>query len=233
LGTYIFVVALAYLLGSISFAVMVSFAMGLKDPRTYGSGNPGATNVLRSGNKIAALLTLLGDGLKGWLAVYLAYRYAAEYNYGVITIAFAALAVFLGHLFPIYHRFKGGKGVATAAGILFAIDWRLGALTLGAWVLTVLISRMSSAGAIVAAVLAPVFYLMLYEPNSTAFVVGLISAFLVWRHSANIERLIAGKEPKMGANAAASAGAKVSASTAANPAVKAKHNSTKANKKSR
>jgi acyl phosphate:glycerol-3-phosphate acyltransferase len=229
LGTYIFVVTLAYLLGSISFAVLVSFAMGLKDPRTYGSGNPGATNVLRSGNKIAAILTLLGDGLKGWLAVYLAYRYASEYNYGVITIAFVALAVFLGHLFPIYHQFKGGKGVATAAGVLFAIDWRLGALTLAAWILTVLVSKMSSAGAIVAAVLAPVFYLMLYQPNSTAFVVGLISAFLVWRHSANIERMIGGKEPKMGAKSAGNASAKA----AVNPVGTTKHHSTKANKKSK
>jgi acyl phosphate:glycerol-3-phosphate acyltransferase len=227
LGTYIFVVTLAYLLGSISFAVLVSYVMGLKDPRTYGSGNPGATNVLRSGNKIAAILTLLGDGLKGWLAVYLAYRYSIEYNYGVITIAFAALAVFLGHLFPLYHRFKGGKGVATAAGILFAIDWRLGSLTLGAWILTVVISKMSSAGAIVAAVLAPVFYLMLYQPNSTAFVVGLISAFLVWRHSANIERMIGGKEPKMGSKSVANATASVPGKSHG----KAQHSSTKANKK--
>jgi acyl phosphate:glycerol-3-phosphate acyltransferase len=228
LGTYIFVVTLAYLLGSISFAVLVSFAMGLKDPRTYGSGNPGATNVLRSGNKIAAVLTLLGDGLKGWLAVYLAQRYASEYNYGVITIAFAALAVFLGHLFPIYHRFKGGKGVATAAGILFAIDWRLGALTLGAWIAAVFIFRMSSAGAIVAALLAPVFYLMLYEPNSTAFVVGLISAFLVWRHSANIERMIAGREPKIGAKSDASK----SQSTAKKESPAKKDKPTKVSKKS-
>ncbi len=198
MGTYIFVIAMAYLLGSISFAVVVSFAMGLKDPRTYGSGNPGATNVLRSGNKLAAVLTLAGDALKGWLAVYLAQRYATEYNYGAYTIAFAALAAFLGHLFPIYHRFKGGKGVATAAGILFAIDWRLGALTLGAWIATVLVFRMSSAGAIVAAVLSPIIYAALYDANATAIVLGFVSMLLIWRHSANIERIIAGKEPKMG-----------------------------------
>ena len=116
-GTSIFVVASAYLLGSVSFAVLISTAMGLKDPRTYGSKNPGATNVLRSGNKLAAVLTLIGDSLKGWLAVYLAKTFAEQYNFGDATISLVALAVFLGHLFPIYHRFEGGKGVATAAGI--------------------------------------------------------------------------------------------------------------------
>ncbi len=200
-GTSIFAVILAYLLGSISFAVLVSASMGLKDPRSYGSGNPGATNVLRSGNKLAAALTLLGDALKGWLAVYLVQRFAADYYFGSGTVAAVAVAVFVGHLYPVFHQFAGGKGVATAAGVLLAIDWRIGVGTIAAWVFVAYFFRYSSLAALVAALVA-VFVSLVLLGDDKALVVAVIviAALLVYRHRDNIGRLISGKESKLGSS---------------------------------
>jgi acyl phosphate:glycerol-3-phosphate acyltransferase len=198
-GTSIFAVILAYLLGSISFAVLVSRGMGLKDPRTYGSGNPGATNVLRSGNKLAAILTLLGDALKGWLAVYLVQRFAQEYYFGPGTIAAVAVAVFAGHLYPVFHQFVGGKGVATAAGVLLALDWRIGLGTIAAWIFIAYFFRYSSLAAIVSALVAVfVSLVLLGDEKPLVVAVIVIAALLVYRHKDNIGRLIAGKESKLG-----------------------------------
>ena len=182
----------AYLIGSISFAIVVSRAMRLPDPRGYGSKNPGATNVLRSGSKTAAILTLIGDGAKGWLAVWLALRFAPE------AAPYAALAVFLGHLFPLYHRFQGGKGVATAAGVLFGIDWRIGLGTLVTWVVIAFFLRYSSLAALVAAAFAPFAVALVLGVNTFFVMVCVISALLVWRHKENISRLIAGTESRIG-----------------------------------
>ena len=151
----LFFILIAYLIGSLSFAVIVTKAFGLPDPRTYGSGNPGATNVLRTGNKRAAVLTLIGDGAKGWLAVFLAQAFAWRFGVDDIGIAAAALAVFVGHLWPVFFRFQGGKGVATAAGILFAIDWRIGLGTLATWLIIAFFFRYSSLAALIASVFAP------------------------------------------------------------------------------
>jgi acyl phosphate:glycerol-3-phosphate acyltransferase len=183
----------AYLLGSVSFAVVVSKVMRLPDPRTYGSKNPGATNVLRTGSKAAAVLTLLGDAAKGWLAVWLAQLYAPE------AAPYAALAVFLGHLFPVFHAFKGGKGVATAAGVLVGIDWRLGLGTLATWIIIAAFLRYSSLAALIAAVFAPFFTALLLGFGAYAAAVLVMSALLVWRHKENIKRLIAGTESRLGA----------------------------------
>ncbi|MDQ5947497.1 MAG: acyl phosphate:glycerol-3-phosphate acyltransferase, partial [Pseudomonadota bacterium] len=161
----------AYLLGSVPFAVICSRLFGLADPRSYGSGNPGATNVLRSGNKAAAVLTLLGDGAKGWLAVFLAQHYMLSN----VAIGLIALAVFFGHLFPIFLKFKGGKGVATAAGVLLALDWLLGVGVLGLWLLTVLFSRYSSLGALIAAAGAPMLAAMMWGGSFLMLTVGVIS----------------------------------------------------------
>jgi len=184
----------AYLLGSIPFAVVVSRAMGLEDPREYGSGNPGATNVLRSGNKLAALLTLLGDGAKGWLAVWLARHFEA----GDAVVAVVALAVFLGHLFPAWLRFKGGKGVATAAGVLLALDWRLGVAIVALWLVVVVATRFSSLGALVAALLAPAgaWHFLGFGPAFLATIA--MSALLIWRHEGNIRKLLRGEERRIG-----------------------------------
>jgi len=182
----------AYLIGSISFAIVVSKAMRLPDPRGYGSKNPGATNVLRSGSKAAAILTLIGDGAKGWLAVWLAFHYAPE------AAPYAALAVFLGHLFPLYHRFQGGKGVATAAGVLFGIDWRIGLGTVVTWLVIAFFLRYSSLAALVAAAFAPFAVALVLGVNAFFAMVCVISALLVWRHKENISRLIAGTESRIG-----------------------------------
>ncbi|WP_020202161.1 MULTISPECIES: glycerol-3-phosphate 1-O-acyltransferase PlsY [Cupriavidus] len=189
---------LAYLIGSLSFAVVVSKAMGLPDPHTYGSGNPGATNVLRSGNKKAAVLTLIGDGLKGWLAVWLARHFGPAYGIGDSGVALAAVAVFLGHLFPVFFGFAGGKGVATAAGILFAIDPLLGLGTLATWLIMAFFFRYSSLAALVAAVFAPFFYVLMSGVDVIAGAVFVISVMLVVRHRANIGNLLAGKESRIG-----------------------------------
>ena len=194
-------VVLSYLLGSVSFAVLVSRLMGLADPRSYGSGNPGATNVLRSGNKAAAILTLVGDGAKGWLAVFLVKALSARYGFGDGTIALSALAVFAGHLFPVFHRFTGGKGVATAAGVLLALDPWLGLATLLTWLLIAFFFRYSSLAALVSAVFAPLWQLFLHGPGMIALAVILMSALLVWRHRGNIANLMAGKESRIGAKA--------------------------------
>jgi len=186
----------AYLLGSVSFAIVVSKLMRLPDPRSYGSKNPGATNVLRTGSKAAAILTLIGDGAKGWLAVWLALLYVPE------AAPYAALAVFLGHLFPVYYRFQGGKGVATAAGVLFGIDWRIGLGTLATWIIIAFFLRYSSLAALVAAAFAPFATALLLGLNAYFAVVLVMSALLVWRHKQNIARLIAGTESRIGAKKA-------------------------------
>ncbi len=198
-------VVLSYLLGSISFAVLVSRLMGLADPRSYGSGNPGATNVLRSGSKTAAILTLLGDGAKGWLAVFLVRFFAARHGFGEGTVALAALAVFAGHLFPLFHRFAGGKGVATAAGVLLALDPWLGLATLLTWLLIAFFFRYSSLAALVSAVFAPLWQLFVHGPGPIAFAVIVMSGLLVWRHRGNIAKLMAGKESRIGSKEGSSA----------------------------
>ncbi|HTI17773.1 MAG TPA: glycerol-3-phosphate 1-O-acyltransferase PlsY [Trinickia sp.] len=188
----------AYLIGSVSFAVIVSAAMGLADPRSYGSKNPGATNVLRSGNKAAAILTLVGDAFKGWLAVWLAAHVGRRYGFDDGAVAVAALAVFLGHLYPIFFKFKGGKGVATAAGVLLALNPVLGVATLLTWLIIAFFFRYSSLAALAAAVFAPLFDLFLFGPNVMAWAVFGMSALLVWRHRTNIAKLIAGEESRIG-----------------------------------
>ncbi|CAJ0698149.1 glycerol-3-phosphate 1-O-acyltransferase PlsY [Ralstonia wenshanensis] len=196
-ATVLFVVA-AYLIGSISFAVVVSRAMGLADPRTYGSGNPGATNVLRSGNKKAAILTLLGDAAKGWLAVWLALFLAPRFGVDETGIALVVIAVFLGHLYPVFHRFAGGKGVATAAGILLALNVWLGLATLATWLIIAVFFRYSSLAALVSAVFAPFFYVLMNGFDWIAGAVTLMAVLLIARHRANIAKLLAGKESRIG-----------------------------------
>jgi acyl phosphate:glycerol-3-phosphate acyltransferase len=191
-------ILIGYLIGSLSFAVIVSKAFGLPDPHTYGSGNPGATNVLRTGNKLAAVLTLLGDGLKGWFAVFLAQRLAWRFGVDDAGIAGVALAVFVGHLFPVFFRFKGGKGVATAAGVLFAIDWRIGLGTLVTWLVIAFFFRYSSLAALVAAAFAPFATALVLGFNVYAAAVLAIAALLVWRHAENIGKLLAGTESRIG-----------------------------------
>ena len=190
----------AYLIGSVSFAVVVSRVYGLADPRTYGSKNPGATNVLRSGNKTAAALTLAGDAFKGWLAVFLAQYFGPRYGVGDGGVALVAIAVFLGHLFPVFFRFIGGKGVATAVGILFAVDIWLGLATLATWVMVAAFFRYSSLAAMVAAVLAPFYHAMFWQISEVTLAVAMMSLLLVWRHRENIGKLIAGKESRLGAS---------------------------------
>jgi len=185
----------AYLLGSVPFAVVSSKLFGLADPRSYGSGNPGATNVLRSGNKKAALLTLLGDGAKGWLAVFLAKHYMLP----DVAIGLVAVAVFFGHLFPVFLKFKGGKGVATAAGVLLALDWVLGLATLAVWILSATFSRYSSLGALMAAVASPLLAAMMWGATFQMLAVGVMSLALIGKHWGNLQRLLAGTEPKIGA----------------------------------
>jgi glycerol-3-phosphate acyltransferase PlsY len=195
------VVVAAYLVGSLSFAVIVSRAMGLSDPRTYGSGNPGATNVLRSGNKAAAVLTLALDALKGWLPVALVARFGPAHGLGDGTLALVALAAFLGHLYPVFFRFRGGKGVATAAGALFGIDLLLGAATLATWLIIAAFFRYSSLASIVAAVFAPFWWLLTEGTGPIAFALIAMALLLVWRHEANVKRLLAGTESKLGKKA--------------------------------
>ena len=190
----------AYLIGSVSFAVVVSRVYGLADPRTYGSKNPGATNVLRSGNKAAAGLTLAGDAFKGWLAVFLAQYFGARFGIGDSGIALVALAVFLGHLFPVFFKFVGGKGVATALGILFAVDVWLGLATLATWLIVAAVFRYSSLAAIVAALLAVFYHAMFWQISEVTLALALMALLLVWRHSENIAKLISGKETRLWAS---------------------------------
>ena len=198
------VVVLAYLIGSISFAVIVSASMGLADPRSYGSKNPGATNVLRSGNKLAAILTLLGDAFKGWLAVFLVAHYTDRFNLGEDAVAWAAIAVFIGHLYPVFFRFKGGKGVATAAGVLLAINPVLGLATGGTWLIIAVFLRYSSLAALISAIFAPLFYFFMFGTSNGAELsaIFLMSALLIYRHSKNIGNLLQGKEARLGAKKA-------------------------------
>lgn len=192
---------IAYLIGSLSFAVLVSRALGLADPRSYGSGNPGATNVLRSGNKVAAILTLAGDALKGWLAVYLAQTFARQYGAGETGVALAAIGAFLGHLYPVFFRFQGGKGVATALGVLLALDFKLGLATLATWLIIAVFFRYSSLAAIVSALFATFFFAAYWPLGVITVAVAAMSALLIWRHRANIRKLLAGTESRLGAKA--------------------------------
>ena len=191
---YLLVAVIAYLLGSVSFAVIVSRSFGLPDPRTYGSNNPGATNVLRSGNKLAAALTLLGDALKGWLAVAMAARAAPILGLGEGHIAIAALCVFLGHLFPAFYRFKGGKGVATALGVLLALDWRVGCAAAAIWLILFALTRTSSIAALVATATTPIVAFYFRGTDLTTGIVLLLALLVIWRHKKNIARLISGRE---------------------------------------
>jgi glycerol-3-phosphate acyltransferase PlsY len=188
----------AYLIGSISFAVVVSRAYGLPDPHDYGSGNPGATNVLRTGNRAAALLTLLGDGIKGFVAVFLAQKLAAVLGAPAWTVPGAALAVFLGHLYPVFHGFRGGKGVATGAGIVFALHWPLGLVLTIVWLTMAYGFKISSVAALTAAALMPLGMFYVTGPTLTAWAMVPIALLLVWRHRANIRQLLAGRERPIG-----------------------------------
>ncbi|MEX1166470.1 MAG: glycerol-3-phosphate 1-O-acyltransferase PlsY [Hydrogenophaga sp.] len=194
----------AYLIGSLSFAVLVSRLMGLSDPRTYGSNNPGATNVLRSGNKAAAVLTLLLDALKGWLPVVVVKWWGEAWGLGDGTVAMVGLAAFLGHLHPVFFGFKGGKGVATAAGVILAFNPWLGLASLATWLIIAVFFRYSSLASIVTAIFAPFFFLLgggsVWEsPTAMVISLALMGLLLVWRHADNINRLIAGKESQLGA----------------------------------
>jgi glycerol-3-phosphate acyltransferase PlsY len=191
-------VLLAYLVGSLSFAVIVSRVMGLADPRSYGSGNPGATNVLRSGNRWAAILTLAFDVLKGYVPVLLALVFAPRFGFGEGTVALVGLAAFLGHLWPVFFGFRGGKGVATAAGVLLALNPWLGAATLITWLIIAAFFRYSSLASIAAALFAPLYQVLFWGAGPTALAIGAMSLLLLWRHAGNFERLIAGKESKIG-----------------------------------
>jgi glycerol-3-phosphate acyltransferase PlsY len=193
----------AYLIGSLSFAVIVSSAMGLNDPRSYGSKNPGATNVLRSGNKLAAVLTLLLDAFKGWLPVAVVQTWGAEYGLDAGTVALVGLAAFLGHLYPVFFRFVGGKGVATAMGVVLAVNPVLGLATGVTWLLIAYFFRYSSLAALVSAVFVPVYYLMAdgvfwRSDNRIALALVVVSGLLIWRHAENLSRLVKGTESKIG-----------------------------------
>ena len=191
-------ILLAYLLGSISFGVLASWFFRLPDPRTYGSKNPGATNVLRSGKKAAAVFTLLGDAGKGWLAVELAQHFAPVLQLGSEAIAVVALAVFLGHLFPVFLRFQGGKGVATALGVLLAFNPWMGLLAAAIWITVAVVWRFSSLAALAAAGFAPVYAVFFLGVDARTFAVFVMSSLLIWRHKSNIAGLISGNEPRIG-----------------------------------
>ncbi len=194
---------LAYLLGSLSFAVIVSHVMGLNDPRTYGSKNPGATNVLRSGSKAAAVVTLLLDALKGWLPVVLVRWYGRRWGLDDGTVALVGLAAFLGHLYPVFFRFQGGKGVATALGVLFGVDAVLGLAAGAIWLLMAVVFRYSSLSSLTAAVAAPLVYVLAsgtawYAETPVLLALVAMAALLVYRHRENIQRLLAGTESRLG-----------------------------------
>ena len=195
-------IPIAYLIGSISFAVVVSKCMRLPDPHSYGSGNPGATNVLRTGNKLAAVLTLIGDALKGFFAVMLARILLGDESLTSTLSSWllcgVVIAVFLGHLFPIFHGFKGGKGVATACGILFGINWILGLATLGTWIIVAAFMRYSSLAALAAAVFGPIYFVFLFGFQPMGIALLVVCLLLIWRHRSNIYNLINGKESRIG-----------------------------------
>ena len=195
-------IPIAYLIGSVSFAVVVSKCMRLPDPHSYGSGNPGATNVLRTGNKRAAVLTLLGDALKGFVAVVLARMILGEESLSSSLNSWilcgVVVAVFLGHLFPIFHGFMGGKGVATACGILFGINWILGLATLATWIIVAKFMRYSSLAALAAAVFGPIYFVFLFGFHPMGIALLIVCALLIWRHRSNIHNLMNGKESRIG-----------------------------------
>lgn len=191
-------IAGAYLIGSVSFAVVVSRAFGLPDPHAYGSGNPGATNVLRTGHRMAALLTLVGDGVKGFVAVFAAQHLAPLLGAPDWSVAAAALAVFIGHLYPVFHRFAGGKGVATAAGVVLALHWPLGVALTVLWLTMALGFRISSLAALTTAVLLPLGLFYARGPGAEAFVGVIIAVLLFWRHRVNIRQLLRGRERTIG-----------------------------------
>jgi acyl phosphate:glycerol-3-phosphate acyltransferase len=197
LASLAFVVA-AYLIGSVSFAVVTSMAFRLPDPHSYGSGNPGATNVLRTGNKAAAALTLLGDGAKGWLAVYLAQKLGPQFGVADWAVPAVVVAVFVGHLFPVFHRFAGGKGVATAAGILLALHWPLGLALAVVWLVMAYGFKISSLAALTAAALAPLGTFYVFGNAPVAWAMVPVSLLLFWRHRANIRQLLEGRERPIG-----------------------------------
>lgn len=198
----LFIIPIAYLIGSISFAVVVSKCMRLPDPHSYGSGNPGATNVLRTGNKLAAVLTLIGDALKGYFAVMLARVLLGDESLTSTVNSWllcgAVIAVFLGHLFPIFHGFKGGKGVATACGILFGINWILGAATLGTWIIVATFMRYSSLAALAAAVFGPIYFIFLFGFQPMGVALLIVCLLLICRHRSNIQNLLNGTESRIG-----------------------------------
>ena len=189
---------IAYLLGSVSFAIVVSRLLGLDDPRTYGSQNPGATNVLRTGNKLAAVLTLLGDCAKGWVAVALAVAFNERLGLGGEGVALVAFAVFAGHLWPVFFRFQGGKGVATALGVLLGLNPILGLATLGTWLIVARATRYSSLAALVSSVFAPFYYALLFGVHPELIAVAVMSVLLVIRHRSNIGKLLRGEESRIG-----------------------------------
>ena len=203
-GLPVLATVVAYLIGSLSFAVVVSRFMGLNDPRTYGSKNPGATNVLRSGNKQAAIATLLFDALKGYVPVLLVKLFGPQFGLDDRAVALVALSAFIGHLWPVFFGFKGGKGVATAAGVIIAYNPWLGVASLATWLIVAYFSRYSSLAAIVTAVFAPAFYLFgngvaWRAPGVVVLSLAIMAVLLVWRHAENINRLLAGQESKIGA----------------------------------
>jgi glycerol-3-phosphate acyltransferase PlsY len=211
----------AYLIGSISFAVVVSRAMGLADPRTFGSRNPGATNVLRTGNKAAAVLTLLLDALKGFLPVLVVRLWGARWGFGDGTVALVGLAAFLGHLWPVFFHFQGGKGVATAAGVLLGLNPWLGAATLLTWIIIAAFFRYSSLASIVSAVFAPFYQLLIWGGGPEAVAITVMSLLLLWRHAPNMRKLFAGTESRLGQKSSAPAAA-AHASAGAHAAAPAK-----------
>lgn len=194
----LFLIAAAYLLGSLSFAVIVSRAMRLPDPRSFGSGNPGATNVLRTGRKAAAALTLLGDALKGWVAVVLARLLAPQFNLSEDVVLLCALAVFIGHLFPVFFGFKGGKGVATALGVLVGLNPWVGLACLATWLFMAGVFRISSLAALTTAALAPVYTFLLMGWGNTVVAVLVIALLLFYRHKSNLIKLLSGQEARIG-----------------------------------
>ncbi|MBU1424684.1 MAG: glycerol-3-phosphate 1-O-acyltransferase PlsY [Gammaproteobacteria bacterium] len=201
--TILIFVVCAYLIGSVSFAMLMSKAFGLADPRSYGSGNPGATNVLRSGRKAAAALTLIGDAAKGWLAVFLAIHFVPHDAPRLLIVALVALAVFLGHVFPVFLKFKGGKGVATALGVLLAINLWMGLFVMFTWLLVAVVFRYSSLAALVAAIAAPIFAMLVKQHGEhlrpeLVLAIAIMSMLLIWRHKKNIQNLMTGKESKIG-----------------------------------
>jgi glycerol-3-phosphate acyltransferase PlsY len=194
----IVVTLIAYLIGSISFAVVVSRAMGLPDPRTFGSGNPGATNMLRTGSNVAAVLTLLGDSAKGWLAVFLTDTLFATAVPPSYKMSLVAVAVVFGHMYPLFHRFQGGKGVSTALGVLLALNGWLALGTVTTWIIIAVFFRISSLAALISALFAPFFCFLLYGVHPFTAAVGVIALLLIWRHKTNIRNLLAGTEGRIG-----------------------------------